>query len=606
MTTYQTNNPIGSTAVKDLYDNTENLDQAVNDRSTDKWTDRLGNERITWEGMTRLSNLGASVEAAERAESARDDAQDAAATALAANRTIFRATKSELLAAMQGPPLQEDETPGTVTNDPSHTDENPVNGNYVWRGGELVRSDVQSATSQQVEEAIAATEQAAGAVSVGFYNPGIYRAPLDFFGARSRVDVVNPVGNLVGGPIVTESLILASVVRAPLGVFGETPSYQVVDLNGQIVVGQSGDSVKSGNPLDVSACSAGGHLVHISAQLADGRYPLMSAPIAGGEYIQLAPDARGLSADGDAVLFTTGDGRPGGYRVPAAGGPVLPALPDSRVIVCWGDSMSNNTYEPALASLFPDRTVLARGISSQVSREIVARQGGKPATVTLPDAQIPASGSVVLSSISTPFLTSLASPTATRSMDGTLAGIHGTMTKSGTDTYTFTRTTNGFTVPCPSGTPFIPDDSVARRGDLMIWWAGTNDILYDGTTQGLLGNTIAAWDYIAPYGRGGIVCGPHNQATYPVGTSRYELTIEMATALSDEAASRGWVFADTRRYLIDHGLTDAGITPTADDTTAISNDCVPPSLRIDSLHLNSVANQLVAGFLHQVINTNGL
>lgn len=143
MTTYNTGNSLGSTSVKDLVDNTENLDTAVNNRSTDVWIDRLGNERLTWEGMTRLSNLGAAVEAAERAE-------DAATTAVAANRTIFRATKVELLAAMQGPPVQEEETPGQVTNDPGDSPENPVNGNYVWRSGTLIYSDVQPVNAEAI------------------------------------------------------------------------------------------------------------------------------------------------------------------------------------------------------------------------------------------------------------------------------------------------------------------------------------------------------------------------------------------------------------------------------------------------------------------------
>lgn len=53
MTTYQTGNPIGSTDPKDLYDNAENLDTAVNDPSRDTWSDRLGRSRKTMSGMER-------------------------------------------------------------------------------------------------------------------------------------------------------------------------------------------------------------------------------------------------------------------------------------------------------------------------------------------------------------------------------------------------------------------------------------------------------------------------------------------------------------------------------------------------------------------------
>lgn len=51
MTTFNTGNPIGSTAVKDLYDNAENLDVFVNDRTKRSEPDRLGVSRKTWYGM---------------------------------------------------------------------------------------------------------------------------------------------------------------------------------------------------------------------------------------------------------------------------------------------------------------------------------------------------------------------------------------------------------------------------------------------------------------------------------------------------------------------------------------------------------------------------
>jgi hypothetical protein len=51
MTTFNTGNPIGSTNVKDLYDNAENFDVAANSRASRTWIDRLGVPRKTWWGM---------------------------------------------------------------------------------------------------------------------------------------------------------------------------------------------------------------------------------------------------------------------------------------------------------------------------------------------------------------------------------------------------------------------------------------------------------------------------------------------------------------------------------------------------------------------------
>jgi len=49
MTTYNTGNPLGSVDVKDLYDNAQNLDQAVNSTAA-TWVDRFGKQRSTLQG----------------------------------------------------------------------------------------------------------------------------------------------------------------------------------------------------------------------------------------------------------------------------------------------------------------------------------------------------------------------------------------------------------------------------------------------------------------------------------------------------------------------------------------------------------------------------
>jgi hypothetical protein len=51
MTTYNTGNPLGSAAAKDLYDNAENFDHLSNDKTSESWNDRLGMPRLTWHGM---------------------------------------------------------------------------------------------------------------------------------------------------------------------------------------------------------------------------------------------------------------------------------------------------------------------------------------------------------------------------------------------------------------------------------------------------------------------------------------------------------------------------------------------------------------------------
>lgn len=63
MTTYKTNNPIGSTNPKDLYDNAQSLDVAVNDVANLTWKDRLGKDRPTLKGA--LDAVDRTIESAD-------------------------------------------------------------------------------------------------------------------------------------------------------------------------------------------------------------------------------------------------------------------------------------------------------------------------------------------------------------------------------------------------------------------------------------------------------------------------------------------------------------------------------------------------------------
>ena len=51
MTTYNTGNPLGSAAAKDLYDNAQNFDFALNSLTQSIWLDRFGVGRKTWFGL---------------------------------------------------------------------------------------------------------------------------------------------------------------------------------------------------------------------------------------------------------------------------------------------------------------------------------------------------------------------------------------------------------------------------------------------------------------------------------------------------------------------------------------------------------------------------
>ena len=64
-------------------------------------------------------------------------------------------------------------------------------------------------------------------------------------------------------------------------------------------------------------------------------------------------------------------------------------------------------------------------------------------------------------------------------------------------------------------------------------------------------------------------------------------------------------YVDVRRWLIDEGLTEAGITPTAADTAAVAADTLPPSLMADNTHLNTIGSQALGRYLATVIAPKG-
>lgn len=56
MSTYNTQNPLGSSSAKDLYDNAENSDHLVNDTVNETWPDRFGVRRWTWHGIEKQND----------------------------------------------------------------------------------------------------------------------------------------------------------------------------------------------------------------------------------------------------------------------------------------------------------------------------------------------------------------------------------------------------------------------------------------------------------------------------------------------------------------------------------------------------------------------
>ncbi|RWE62976.1 MAG: hypothetical protein EOS25_10295 [Mesorhizobium sp.] len=281
----------------------------------------------------------------------------------------------------------------------------------------------------------------------------------------------------------------------------------------------------------------------------------------------------------------------------------------SADVACYGDSLTQGGLASALAALLPGRAVANRGYGSQTAEQIAMRQGGKGFTATISGNQI-VSGANTITHFNGVAITNSTAGNVTqllsrRDSNGSLtikakiSDVLGTITRtasggppSTSEAYTFTPDV-GQTVPvhCPPLSPVTVQSQADAACTQVVWVGRNNKGINNWSTVGdvrLMVARLRAANYRV------VILGVHNGTNYPdewIGGIYYPQIVacnaELAAAFPDS-------FFDVRRYLVDHGLSDAGITPTAQDLIDIANDVVPGSLLSDGLHLTSTAYALVA------------
>jgi lysophospholipase L1-like esterase len=287
-------------------------------------------------------------------------------------------------------------------------------------------------------------------------------------------------------------------------------------------------------------------------------------------------------------------------------GAAMTGLLPSTTIEAWGDSMTagaggGGTTYPAILATALGRTVNNRGIGGQTTDQIAARQGGLSITVTVTSNQIPASGGVSVTVKSTNILYD--SGTYTGTSVGTLAGIPGTISTDGSGNWTFTRTTAGSVTACAAGTQFIIDQAVTAKDKTVIIWAGRNDSRSTRTQHIATRDYILGMvNYLSPLTKRLLVVSVCNGTSEGSPSSAYT---NIAAVNAELQRTFGDRYVDLRRYLIDFGLADAGLTPIAQDTTDVAADTIPISLRSDTVHLNASGYTVAGNFLARQIKARG-
>lgn len=267
-------------------------------------------------------------------------------------------------------------------------------------------------------------------------------------------------------------------------------------------------------------------------------------------------------------------------------------------ITGWGDSMTtkygSTTVNQTLALAAElGATATDYGISGDTPFQVAWRMGALDLRVTLEGGLLPASGAVPVT-MSRPngwnqtrnWLCSV------RDKDGEDVQVilrHAATTPDSTPAWTIEQATPGVARTIQSGTRIAHEhthNSGAQASPATIW-VGRNDLNAGRVEEALQAIMAQQRD---PFRR--VLVRPVFNATYePAGSGGYD-TIMGINAVIKETA--GQAFFDDRTLLIKHGLSIMGIPPTPEDTTAIAEDRVPPSLMLDALHLNDAGRLALA------------
>lgn len=278
-----------------------------------------------------------------------------------------------------------------------------------------------------------------------------------------------------------------------------------------------------------------------------------------------------------------------------------------HIISCWGDSLTdgtgdNNSYgwPNRLANLIGYNKVNVNnfGLGGQTSLQIARRFSAMPVYVN--PFTIPADTSAVSVTLfdDDGDITSLfnrgsgiAAADLYRACVNPciISGVEGTLTQTDSNGgYTFARKTSGEAITVSRPALLETWGYRNQRNDVTIIWAGTNDTSNWQSISWTMENIIRMIETL--------------------NTDKYIIIGLTAKTLFSDIVSRnnamfrkfGRHFLDVRKYLLNYGLTDVGITPTEQDTTDISDGEIPSSLRSDSIHLNNYGYQGVANCVYRL------
>lgn len=250
-------------------------------------------------------------------------------------------------------------------------------------------------------------------------------------------------------------------------------------------------------------------------------------------------------------------------------------------IVCWGDSLTYGqggegvTYPSVLAEELGMETI-NYGIQGETIRQIAIRAG--LLMMTTDTFTIPAD----TSRTAVQLRLDGEDPTMMRLGDCginpcCIGGVEGTLSYDAADgNYYFARNQAGTAVQVGEGTAvetFASQDK--RPSDIVILFAGTNLPPDKDTVGELIDMEQRMLDYLG------------SDRYLVIGLTSLELVPDVVSINESLAEVFGEHFLDIRAYLLENGLADAGMAPTAQDQEDLAAGEIPSSLRVDVVHGNA-------------------
>ncbi len=283
-------------------------------------------------------------------------------------------------------------------------------------------------------------------------------------------------------------------------------------------------------------------------------------------------------------------------------------------IVCWGDSLTSGpggnamSYPTALQScidegiavMYPEAKelgisvpVVNMGVGGENTNTILGRNGAVP-FITSSAFTIPAEEK----SVAIKFMSENGKQVAPLIQGNagmefvTIEGIKGVISRSGNN-YVFTRSEAGDSVQVAKGTKIITSGSEPYREYFTVIFIGQNGGFTD--YDELVEQQKAIINHQTKNKDKYIIIGLHT--TTP--SYREDLEGLMVEEYGDK-------YINLREYMSTDALTDAGLTPTQDDTTAMDGGNVPPSLlSADLLHFNSDGYEIIGKLVYDRMDQLG-